>query len=327
MGSSGGSGEDLCVHLGDYVLRFEDEPEYEEVYRERALTELRETPELRQQSLQELRQLMQTEPDLYVPLDDESLQLAFLRSCKFYPQNAFERMKQLYRLKTKHPKYFSNLVPSENKNVFSNNLLTVYPNRDQHGRRILLAQLGGKWKPKDVSLVEIMRGIMIIIEAAILEPRTQISGASLMVDVEGLTLQHIWQFTPGFAKMALDWVQDCLPARIKAIHIVNQPYIFNMLFSVFKPFIGEKLRNRIHFHGSDRSSILSHVDAKCLPVQYGGLCDIDLDKGLELWALLSKYEWLYQQTTSYGYKPRDKKGKANSTNNNITAESPVIKTN
>lgn len=47
----------------------------------------------------------------------------------------------------------------------------------------------------------------MLTEAAMLEPKTQVSGAVLILDVEGLNLQHVLQFSPALAKILLDWVQ------------------------------------------------------------------------------------------------------------------------
>jgi hypothetical protein len=44
-------------------------------------------------------------------------------------------------------------------------------------------------------------------EAAILEPETQVSGAIVIFDMDGLSLQQTWQFTPPFAKRIVDWLQ------------------------------------------------------------------------------------------------------------------------
>jgi hypothetical protein len=45
----------------DYPLRFEDDPDPGQVFREKAELELRETPENRQKALQELVQLLKSE--------------------------------------------------------------------------------------------------------------------------------------------------------------------------------------------------------------------------------------------------------------------------
>jgi len=48
------------VNMGSgYLLRFEDDPELEDVYKERAKSDLGETPERRYEALQELRRLIE----------------------------------------------------------------------------------------------------------------------------------------------------------------------------------------------------------------------------------------------------------------------------
>lgn len=244
--------------------------------------------------------------NLNVPADDDIFLLPFLRSCKFYPESAFKKLVDTYTFKDKHPKYCRNLVPSKEGNAFEHNIFTVLPYRDQHGRRILLIEAGKKWNPKEVSLTEIVRGIMLIVEAALLEPKTQIAGTVIIIDLEGLSLTHVWQFTPTLAKMILDYVQECIPIRLKAVHLVNQPYIFNMLYAIFKPFIGEKLRKRIFFHGDNFSTLLEHVDGKFLPTQYGGEMKLETIYGPQLHKLICQFEQEFIDGNSRGFKTKRK---------------------
>lgn len=159
-----------------------------------------------------------------------------------------------------------------------------------------------------MSLDEVFKGCVLFLEAAMLEPETQVNGAVVIFDMDGLSLQQTWQFTPPFAKRIVDWLQDSVPLRIKGIHIVNQPKIFQMVFALFKPFLREKLRNRIIFHGTDRESLHKYIDPKCLPLVYDGTIDIPRVKGEEWFQLLLKCDKEYLALNDCGYiKEREAK--------------------
>lgn len=88
--------------------------------------------------------------------------------------------------------------------------------------------------------------------------------------------------------------QDSMPLRIKNIHIVNQPYIFNVVFALFKPFLREKLRSRIIFHGTDRNSLHQYMNPKYLPECYGGTVEIPRVTGPQWYQLLVKCDIEYE---------------------------------
>ncbi|KAJ8911527.1 hypothetical protein NQ315_005897, partial [Exocentrus adspersus] len=112
------------IKLGDYTLQMELEdlkPHVAEIARK----ELRETPDVKKQAVVELRDLLKEEKNLHVPLD-----------------NDIWLIKRYYEFKVKHADMYDGLLPSRERNIFQQNILTVQPNRDQLGRRILIIELG-----------------------------------------------------------------------------------------------------------------------------------------------------------------------------------------
>ncbi|XP_011167934.1 alpha-tocopherol transfer protein-like isoform X2 [Solenopsis invicta] len=292
-----------CIKIDDFVVQFEIGPPSAEL-QEVARKELRETPEIQKQSMARLKELLQAEKDLKSPLDNEAWLIRFLRPCKYYPESSLNLIKNYYNFKVKHSAIYDDLKPSKEKNIFDHNILNVMNNRDQHGRRILVAELGKKWKHNKCSLDEVYKGCVLFLEAAILEPATQIAGAIVIFDMDGLSLQQAWQFTPPFAKRIVDLLQEAMPARIKNLHVVNQPYIFDMVFKLFKPFLKEKLKNRIIFHGTDRKSLHQYMAPTHLPPQYGGTLQMKQITGPQWYSLLMKLDKEYEAINSYGYKKK-----------------------
>ncbi|EAT45365.1 AAEL003347-PC [Aedes aegypti] len=288
------------IQLGDYTLRFELE-DLTPFGKDVAKNELRESPELKAQAVEELREMLKGQDELVVPIDNDDWMVRFLRPCKYYPKSAYELIQRYYQFKVKHWDMYLDLSPSREVNIFKQNILSVFPNRDQLGRRILLLELGKPWKHKEVTLDEVFKGCVLFLEAAMLEPETQVNGAVVIFDMDGLTMQQAWQFTPPFAKRIVDWLQDAVPLRIKGIHIINQPKIFNVVFALFKPILRDKLRSRIVFHGTDRESLYKHIAKECLPPCYGGTVDAPRVQGEQWYELLLKCDDEYTAINKYGY--------------------------
>lgn len=55
-----------------------------------ARTELRETPEVVEKALAELRELLKNDDTIYFKDDDDEVLKIFLRPCKYYAKSAYE---------------------------------------------------------------------------------------------------------------------------------------------------------------------------------------------------------------------------------------------
>lgn len=285
---------------GNFVLKAEFD-DGDEIFIQRAKNQLRETPEVVQQALKDIRELLKGEPELIVPDDDEFYQ-KFLRPCKWYPKSAFELMKRFYQYRANNPRYCKNLLPSTEKKPFVAELVVPMPERTPDGCRLVVIYAGKKWNPKQVSLDDIFRATMLSLDAAIAEPKTQISGVHVILNMDGFSLSQVTYFTPSFAASVTEWVQRCLPCRLKGIHVVNQPFIFNMVFAIFKPFLLEKTRKRIIFHGTNRSTLISHTGTKILLKELGGDFEMpNLPIGQGIWDYFCSFEKEFEASNKYGY--------------------------
>lgn len=62
-----------------------------------AKNELRETPEVKEAAIKELRQLLNSCTDIRYRDDDDFL-VIFLRACHYYPQSALEKVRCFYNI-------------------------------------------------------------------------------------------------------------------------------------------------------------------------------------------------------------------------------------
>lgn len=143
------------------------------------------------------------------------------------------------------------------------------PYLDQHGHRLMLYKIGN-WKTSEVTIDDIFRATLLLLELASLEPRAQVLGGVCIFDLEGLSFGHLWHMSPSVAQKIIALMVSAVPHRTTCVHILNQSWAFDAAFQVFKPFLTDRMKKRIFFHGSDMSSLHKHIDPGHLPIRFGG---------------------------------------------------------
>ncbi|CAL8074537.1 unnamed protein product [Orchesella dallaii] len=236
--------------------------------KQKAFQELNEKEDEKGTCLDQLRILLQEEELLHCPQDDKFL-LRFLRARKFEINNTMALIKRYYDMRLKNTELFENLCPESISHVLSQEIQIVLEKRDSQQRHVFLFR-AGKWNPDIVSLDDIFRSNYIFLEEMTSSEETQICGVTAIVDFDGMGFNQARQFTPRHAIRMVQIIQNSFPCRFQEFHMINQPYVFNLLFSVVKPFLSEKIKKRIYFHGRDLTSLHKKISPEILPEFLGG---------------------------------------------------------
>ncbi|KAM7313830.1 putative phosphatidylinositol transfer protein SEC14 [Ixodes scapularis] len=265
-----------------------------------AETELGETEDGKIESLDKLNQLLDEEPDLHSRRDDEFL-LRFLRVRKYNVDTAQKKVKEYYKTRKNFPCVFKNFVPS-NVKLDVRNMMMVFPQPDIHGRPVVLLKAGA-WNPQTTSYGEALQGLTLIMEHLIADPVVQTKGVTCIHDFGGFTADKVLSINFGLLKMSLRLFLDCVPARIKATHIVNESYTFDMAYAMVRPFISKKMADRLHVHGANTEGLHKEVPVDSLPKEYGGVGpDLDFEA---FWNRLEQEEEFFVENNRYGYTGKE----------------------
>lgn len=155
-------------------------------------------------------------------------------------------MRRVSEFKRDYADTVKNLMPVDEEEAFINgNVVNILTNLDQEGRRVMIVHCGKIWDTKKVTSEQMFRLFYLVHVAALVEENTQIRGVVVIMDFDGLGMSQVRALTPSWSKRLLTFIQDAMPIRLKEVHIVNQPFIFNMVWTLFKPFVKDKLSRRV----------------------------------------------------------------------------------
>ncbi|KAF2354432.1 CRAL-TRIO lipid binding domain [Trinorchestia longiramus] len=174
------------------------------------------------------------------------------------------------------------------------------------GRTVLVFRAGGgrAWNPSVLSLDEVFKAQVLLLEHVVRRPITQLKGIAAVVDCAGLGRTHAYNLTAAHIRRMVAVVQEVFPLRFKALHFINEPLMFEWMFSLVKPLLSDTIKKRLHFHGSNAQGLLDHIPVEALPSELGGSGPA-LDNS-ELVHILTEQESYFADHFCYGYttKPR-----------------------
>ncbi|KAG0429080.1 hypothetical protein HPB47_023987 [Ixodes persulcatus] len=265
--------------------------------------ELGETDQSRVDALARLNQLLDEDPKLNARRDYSFL-LSFIRVRKYNVAAALATVQAYYKNRAAYPSIYNNFLPSNAKHD-ARLMFMVLPHRDIHGRRVVLMKLGS-WIPSLVSHCEAQQAYFLLLEYLSADPSSQTVGISVVMDFKGLSMTKLLSLNIGLFKQCVEFTLKCMPFRLKAIHAVNQSYLYDILMAIVRHLIGRKYAERIHLHGTNFEGLHKELPAGTLPEEYRGSGPaLNFDA---FWSLVDAQEPSFVENNGYGYLKTEKKG-------------------
>ncbi|KAH7967637.1 alpha-tocopherol transfer protein-like [Rhipicephalus sanguineus] len=233
--------------------------------------EIEETHELVKESLEKLKQLIAGEESLSCPEEDDFL-LKFLRVRKYDAEAAFQNIRKYFKVREEVGDIFDNFCPSGilyDTICRQHKLVMVSRERDPFGRAVIVMRTG-PWNPSVCTLNQFIKACLVVLEWVLLDEDVQKRGVVYVLDYKGLGLEHLLHLTPSVMRRVVHISEKCFPMRVKAIYVINDSPVFDILFAITKPFMNRTLVERIHMIGYELPKLHGIVPADCIPEEAGG---------------------------------------------------------
>ncbi|GFR01187.1 retinaldehyde-binding protein 1 [Trichonephila clavata] len=180
--------------------------------------------------------------------------IQFLRQAKYDTQRAFSHLKNFIKLKRKYSNLFQSVPEYYFSEIPSSKFGTILPLRCPDGCTIVYCQIG-LWDPSELSFDDFRRLALMLFIQPLFDPMTQINGFKIIHDFGGTSLKHLRYCTPQDLRFQYHAAIDCIPARYKEIHLVNDSLLLSTLWAIVKQFLSPKIRKRFKNGNNNFDSI------------------------------------------------------------------------
>ncbi|XP_076242610.1 alpha-tocopherol transfer protein-like [Calliopsis andreniformis] len=231
--------------------------------------ELNENEATRDKDLEIIKEWLAKQPHL-PPFDDDQRLMTFLRGSKFSLEKCKRKLDMYFTMRAAIPEFFSNrdVNKPEIREILKYVQIPPLPGLTKNGRRVIVMRGIDKNVPTP-NVAEAMKLVLMIGDVRLKEESSGVAGDVYILDASVATPSHFAKFTPAIVKKFLVCVQEAYPVKLKEVHVVNVSPLVDTIVNFVKPFIKEKIRNRIFMH-SDMNTLYDYIPREILPEEYGG---------------------------------------------------------
>ncbi|XP_012272857.1 alpha-tocopherol transfer protein isoform X2 [Orussus abietinus] len=227
-------------------------------------------PELTENILKQLNDWAEEHNLPCIPVEQLAL---FLHSCYFDKEDTIKCMTVYYKMRTTVPEFFSNRDPRSEYLQHSLKALQFFtlPVPDENGHRIIFHRLADT-RPSQYMFNDGIKLLLMTLDASLYTEGCS-PGYIFLFDMQGVKLGHLTRLSISSIRKFFEYIQEGLPVRLKAIHVLNAVWFMEKVLALIRPFMKMELLEMLHLHTEDVSEIHQYIPKECLPEDFGGTLD------------------------------------------------------
>uniref|UniRef100_T1DP05 Putative lateral inhibition n=1 Tax=Anopheles aquasalis TaxID=42839 RepID=T1DP05_ANOAQ len=247
-----------------------------ELYREIAKEELRETDQVRDVAMTQMREWIIRNKYIHKCRTDALFLLRFLRANKFSVPMACEALERYLAVREMYPGWFKHIDIMEpaTQILLKDGPVSVL-GRDSAGRTVILIRMD-LINADLVTPVQICRYLTLMVETMLESEEVQIGGLMLLIDYTGVAMKVFQDWGATELKIVMEAWTRCYPVQYREIHAAKLPKMAIPIVEQLLSFGSPKFREIIHCYTSV-AEMQKHMEPSITPKKYGGTMEIDLN--------------------------------------------------
>lgn len=227
-------------------------------------------PEITDELLKSLQKWADDQDLPKIPKEQLAL---FAHSCYFDLAATKRCMDVYYRMRATIPEFFNDRDSGREDLQHSLKALefVALPKPDRNGSRIIFHRLADS-RSSQYMFNDGIKLLLMSLDASLYTDGCS-PGYIFLFDMHNVRLGHLTRLSISSIRWFFEYLQDGMPVRLKAIHVLNAVWFMDKILALIRPFMKRELYEMLHIHTGDVSDIYSLIPPECLPKDYNGELD------------------------------------------------------